>query len=177
MPHIEDDARTRIASTIGSRVKAARAELRMTLRELGRRIGVSASYLSAVERGADKANVDIIVGIALFFPRLNVDWLVTGRGQMVLDEPDGGAINNYDMDLDAITYADWLSNSWIRDAELGNAPRFIVNRAFNIKLLYSIYMSHFASLKAQGVAEGEARRLAERECVLVGKRELAAETA
>lgn len=45
-------------------------------------IGVSASYYSQVEKGNNKPNVDMVLGIADKFPEIRLDWLLRGEGDM-----------------------------------------------------------------------------------------------
>jgi transcriptional regulator with XRE-family HTH domain len=69
---------------IGHRIKYFRAQLGCSQRELAGKLNISQGYLSAVERGADKVNVNILVGLAFLHPTLKADWLLTGRGEMTL---------------------------------------------------------------------------------------------
>ena len=50
--------------TVGDRVRAARTASRMTVRELARRIGVSASHVSQVERGIGAFSVPALYSVA-----------------------------------------------------------------------------------------------------------------
>lgn len=51
-------------NTVGQRVRAARAAAGMTVRELARRIGVSASHVSQVERGIGAFSVPALYAVA-----------------------------------------------------------------------------------------------------------------
>jgi transcriptional regulator with XRE-family HTH domain len=53
-----------IASRIGPRIRARRIERGISLRELARRIGVSASFVSRVENGHCPPSVDTLRAIA-----------------------------------------------------------------------------------------------------------------
>lgn len=55
------------------------------------KIGVSRSYLSTVERGESRANLDIVLGIARALPAVSLRWLVTGVGEML--EPERAQIH------------------------------------------------------------------------------------
>jgi transcriptional regulator with XRE-family HTH domain len=49
---------------VGGRIRAARTEQGMTLRELARRLGVSAGHISQVERGLVKPSISLVYSIA-----------------------------------------------------------------------------------------------------------------
>lgn len=51
-----------------------------------RAIGVSEGYLSQTKRKG--INSDVLEKVSEEFPRLNMDWLVTGRGSMFVQEED-----------------------------------------------------------------------------------------
>lgn len=57
-PEIADDSTTTASQNLGSRLRAARESRRISLREMARRIGVSPSFVSQVERG--KANPSVV---------------------------------------------------------------------------------------------------------------------
>jgi len=50
--------------TLGQRIRARRLELGITLRELARRVGVSAPYLTDLEAGHRHPSPDVLVRIA-----------------------------------------------------------------------------------------------------------------
>ena len=50
----------------------------MTQGDFARRIGVSQSYLSAVERGRNEAGAEVLLAISLEFGR-SIEWLLTGE--------------------------------------------------------------------------------------------------
>lgn len=52
--------------------------------EFGRRIGVSNSYISAMRKSIQPEKVK---RIALEFPDLSIDWLITGEGSMLVGQP------------------------------------------------------------------------------------------
>ncbi|MFD1211848.1 helix-turn-helix domain-containing protein [Arthrobacter sp. GCM10027362] len=49
---------------VGVRIRAARTERNLTLRELARRLGVSAGHISQVERGLVKPSISLVYSIA-----------------------------------------------------------------------------------------------------------------
>jgi len=63
---------------IGQRVRALRARHRWTLSALGRRIGLSASQLSQIERGKSEISVSLVRDVALAFG-VAIGWLIVGN--------------------------------------------------------------------------------------------------
>lgn len=53
---------------------------RYTSSEFGRRIGVSSSYIASIRRSISPSK---IVAIRREFPDLNINWLLTGEGDML----------------------------------------------------------------------------------------------
>ena len=70
-------------STIGGRIRLIRQKRDMSLAELGAKIGVSANYVSVIERNAKLPSDDLLGKIA-DVTGASIDWLVTGRD----DQPD-----------------------------------------------------------------------------------------
>jgi transcriptional regulator with XRE-family HTH domain len=62
---------------VGRRVRELRG-FDMTQAEFAQRIGVSQSYLSAIERGGKEAGAEVLLRIARQYGR-SMDWLVTGE--------------------------------------------------------------------------------------------------
>lgn len=84
------------AETLGRRLKALRAELGITLAQLGRVVGLSASYLSQIERNKSKPSLSTLSSIAktlgvelsYFFQHSTPVWQVVrrDRGEEVVNE-------------------------------------------------------------------------------------------
>ena len=51
-------------------------------------IGVAKASVSHILAGRNKPGFDFIEGMARVFPRLNLEWLISGRGRMYKDFPD-----------------------------------------------------------------------------------------
>lgn len=66
--------------TIGTRLRAARAEAKLTQRELGERCGVSKQAISNIERGDTKELQGSTLDGACRALGLSSRWLLTGRG-------------------------------------------------------------------------------------------------
>lgn len=71
-------------TTIQERLKAFIKSLNISERDFCKSIGVSHSYVSNVK---NKVNASTREALAGAYPLLNIDWLLTGRGNMLLDEP------------------------------------------------------------------------------------------
>ena len=148
---------------IGGRLRLVREQHAVSQRELARRLGVSASYLSAVERGVDKINVDIMKGLVLQFDGLNLDWLITGRGRRFISPADD-EIHDYKLDLPAIEAARESFYRSLRGANPNEAARLIAIEASQFRMIYSAYMSRLRALRSEGVPDAEARKVARTEC-------------
>jgi transcriptional regulator with XRE-family HTH domain len=62
---------------VGRRVRELRG-FDMTQADFARRIGVSQSYLSAVEHGRNEAGAEVLLAISREFGR-SIEWLLTGK--------------------------------------------------------------------------------------------------
>lgn len=171
MPSENEPAYQMAVSTIGIRVRQARARLQITQRELAKRLSVSPGYLSDVENGQNKANADILVGLVLYFPELNSDWLLTGRGEMILQRPERGLNDQYNLDIEAIKASQEIFYEWLDGKSGKDAARLFANSHYFFNLMYRTYMTHIDALLAQGIPEAEARSLARKECERLDKRE------
>ena len=159
-------------STIGARVKQVRSQLQLTQRELAKRLTISPGYLSDVENGQNKVNADILVGLILYFPELNPDWLLTGRGGMIMDKDDGALHDVYNLDVEAIKAAQDIFYEHLDGKSGQEAARLFANSHYFVNLMYRTYMTHFHAMLAQGLPESEARVLARKECEQLDKREV-----
>ena len=66
-------------SAIGRRIRELRG-FDMTQAEFARSVGVTQSYLSALERGEKEAGAAVLLAISREFGK-SVDWLLTGQTQ------------------------------------------------------------------------------------------------
>ena len=64
--------------TVGRRVRELRG-FDLTQADFARRIGVSQSYLSAIELGRNEAGAEVLLSISREFGR-SIEWLLTGQG-------------------------------------------------------------------------------------------------
>jgi len=71
---------------INNRIKDVRIAKYLNQTEFSVLIGVAKSTLSEIESGKTKPSTDVIIGITNTFNDINVDWLLTGKGEMLRDE-------------------------------------------------------------------------------------------
>jgi transcriptional regulator with XRE-family HTH domain len=64
-------------AAVGRRIRELRG-FDTTQAEFSRRIGVSQSYLSAVERGRNEIGAEVLLAISREFGR-SIEWLLTGK--------------------------------------------------------------------------------------------------
>ncbi len=76
--------------TINERITLVRNAKDMKQKEFSELINVPRSSLSEIESGKRSASVDVIVGISTHFKDINVDWLLTGEGEMVRQSTNPG---------------------------------------------------------------------------------------
>ena len=74
------------SETVKDRLAAYLAAKKVNKSEFGRRIGVSSSYISSMRKSIQP---DKAASIAREFPDLNMSWLMTGDGPMLVEERDG----------------------------------------------------------------------------------------
>ncbi|HYH20427.1 MAG TPA: helix-turn-helix transcriptional regulator [Azospirillum sp.] len=168
-----DPAYLMIGMAVGERVKQARTTLQLTQKELARRLSLSQSYLSEVENGKGKANIDLLVGLAVHFPELNPRWLLTGIGSMMPAQEEKNEVGDVFLDFDALLTAELILTKALNEPD----NNFNVTTvAYFVRLMYKTYMTHLKSLMSQGVPEDQARTLARAECEQLDRREIEAET-
>ena len=73
-------------ATVKQRLIDYLAFKRVSKAEFGRAIGVSSSYVTSMR---NSISPDKIKSIALNYPDLNIQWLLTGDGEMMIDESVG----------------------------------------------------------------------------------------
>ena len=72
-----------MSETVKDRLAAYLAAKKVNKSEFGRRIGVSSSYISSMRKSIQP---DKAASIAREFPDLNMSWLMTGDGPMLVEE-------------------------------------------------------------------------------------------
>lgn len=162
----------RAVRSLGERVKAARTHLQITQKELATRLGLSQGYISAVENGKDKPNIDLATGLLTLFPELSPDWIMTGRGRMLRDASDRDGSDDYNMDIEALRVSLQIFYSELSKTEGSAATRLVASEPYYVNLMYRTYMSYLRSLTGQGVSDVEARAAARAECELLDRRKM-----
>lgn len=76
----------KIASEIGKRLRTVRKKLKLTIIEFAEKMGVFFTQYSRYEKGQDFL-VSNLYRIKKAIPNLNIDWLVSGEGEMFIDVP------------------------------------------------------------------------------------------
>lgn len=77
-----------IEHNIPARLKALRAHLNLTTRQLGEAVGVTASSISNIETGYRAVTEKHIKLICAAYPQVNEQWLRTGEGKMFIEPAD-----------------------------------------------------------------------------------------
>jgi transcriptional regulator with XRE-family HTH domain len=78
--HFKPKARTIDWTAVGRRVRSLRG-FDMTQADFAGRIGVSQSYLSAVERGRNELGAEVLLAISRGFNK-SMEWLLTGEEEI-----------------------------------------------------------------------------------------------
>jgi transcriptional regulator with XRE-family HTH domain len=73
-------------STFGERFKQFREWTKLGQEDFAARCSLSQSNISQYERNLSKPSAEKIVYIMKQFPMLNIEWLVLGESQMIIDE-------------------------------------------------------------------------------------------
>ncbi|ALG67904.1 helix-turn-helix domain-containing protein [Beggiatoa leptomitoformis] len=68
---------------IGSRIKEIRLSKKLNQKRFSEITNVSRSYISEIESEKSKVSIDVAVGIATHFPDINLNWLLTGDGNIL----------------------------------------------------------------------------------------------
>lgn len=68
--------------TINERIVAIRYYKSLKQKEFSEILKIPRSSISEIESGKRSPNVDLIVGISTHFKDINLDWLLTGEGDM-----------------------------------------------------------------------------------------------
>lgn len=87
------------AIEIGKRLKTFRKSLSCTLAEMEKLSGLKSSTISEMESGRNKPNTQYLLFLYETY-KLNITWIFTGRGSMIL--PDLQLTFNFGIDTDRI---------------------------------------------------------------------------
>jgi transcriptional regulator with XRE-family HTH domain len=140
------------------RIKRVRTGLEISQREMARILNVSPSYLSAVERGEDKPNAEILMGLALIAVDIDANWLLTGKGEPF-------AASKPYIDIAALRVALRMFYKALSDCrDEYSRSVAIVGQADFINAVYHTYMGNLEGLLAEGKSDEDARRTAADAC-------------
>lgn len=121
---------------IGKRIKEARNSLRYSQREMAKVIGISNSYLSAIEIGSKKPGAEIILKLADKF-KINTEYLYHGTGDMFSNAARAAYLKefNFEDDLDSTEKLLWLmENSLLfKNTVMGFAQKYFLDNEEIIK--------------------------------------------
>lgn len=72
--------------TPGQRLKSVMKHYRLTQQAIGQRIGFTKGYISVLISGKEPITTNVIEGLIKSFAELNIHWLLTGKGEMILSD-------------------------------------------------------------------------------------------
>lgn len=75
-------------TTFGSRLKSFRNNMKLSGEDLGAIFGVLKTQVSGIERDKTKPTVEGCIKLSAAFPDLDLNWLLTGRGEMFIVEEE-----------------------------------------------------------------------------------------
>ena len=94
-------------TTINERILAVRKAKSLSQADFSIATGIPRSTISEVENKKTKPSTDIIVGIANIFPDININWVLTGKGEMYKTEDY--KITNETVDREAVKLLEMLN--------------------------------------------------------------------
>ena len=71
----------------------------LTQTQLADTLSVARGSVSHILSGRNKPGYDFLESLLLHFPRLNLDWLLTGKGKMYQDSKEESAMDDAQLDL------------------------------------------------------------------------------
>ncbi|MEY2666991.1 MAG: hypothetical protein RLZZ384_1162 [Pseudomonadota bacterium] len=74
---------TTIANKINDRITLVRKSKLLNQKVFSEKTGIARSTLSEVESGKNRPSSELIAGIANAFDDINIEWLLTGKGEML----------------------------------------------------------------------------------------------
>ena len=77
-------------SSIGSRIKKIREELRLTQEQFAEVFGFNRAFVSAIEKDKSKLSVDNLVKLLLTY-KVNMNYVLGGIGDMFLQDKSGAS--------------------------------------------------------------------------------------
>src|SRR5665647_1036772 len=71
---------------VNERIRILRKQAGMNQHDFAEKIGCKQQDISNAETSKYKLSLDLITGILVAFPEVNIDWLLLGRGKMTKNE-------------------------------------------------------------------------------------------
>jgi transcriptional regulator with XRE-family HTH domain len=78
-------------ATFSERIALLRQKLNITQQELAISLNVSKRTLGGFENGHHSPSVDFLINIKKLYPKLSIDWLLLGEGEMWEKEKPAGS--------------------------------------------------------------------------------------
>jgi len=97
-----------VTKSIGERLFLFRKAKKLTQKQVASDVGTSASYISEIEAGKKLPGSEILSSLLRSF-ELNINWLLSGQGEMIITGKEV-QISTNDQTLDAINR--WINDFW-----------------------------------------------------------------
>ncbi|MGE5340698.1 MAG: helix-turn-helix domain-containing protein [Candidatus Omnitrophota bacterium] len=81
----DTDLSEEFLSEFGSRLRTARQQLKVLQKDFAKKIEVSSSFLSELEKGKNKPGLFVLKRLTLIY-NISLDYLINGKGKPFLDE-------------------------------------------------------------------------------------------
>lgn len=85
---------------IGEKIKTLRTDKKLSMRELGDKLGVSHAHISKLEKGINSPSMDLLEKIAQFF-NIDVSYFFSKEEDMFTKD-EGDIINEQDLSLESL---------------------------------------------------------------------------
>lgn len=84
---------------IGEKIRSLRVEKKLSMRELGEKVGVSHAHISKLESGANSPSVDLLEKLATFF---NIDISYFFTNESVFKKEESELINENNLTIESL---------------------------------------------------------------------------
>lgn len=74
----------------GFRLRTLIKSLHLNQTEFAKSLGTTQPNINRMVIGRNRISMEVLNGLANVYPQVNLHWLLTGRGNMLLEGPDGG---------------------------------------------------------------------------------------
>ena len=133
--------------TIGNRLRAVRKEFGFGQNEFGERLGVNQNALSQYENGNRKLPDEIMQKLAEIFD-VNINWLLTGKGEMFLCDDDSQTVSNA---TDEFIQIDFLDSSACAGNGIANFQSEVLGKLpISPELIYPHQPAEVKAIRVKG---------------------------